>query len=117
MTPSWCRSARVNSCAKGGEMFACPTEPVIRVQLSDHYGQSRPPEWQAVYGTLRNGVEGMNGFVKDGARGALDDPERRWIRGVAPQSLFVAFLLFSANLRKIDSILAGQEAEGHCCVD
>ena len=53
----------------------------------------------------------MNGFVKDGAREALDDPERRRIRGVAPQSLFVAFLLFSANLRKIDSFLAGQEAE------
>jgi len=71
----------------------------------------KTPEWQAVYATLRNGIEGFNGYVKDGAREALDDPERRRIRGVAPQSLFVAFLLFSANLRKIDSFLAGQEAE------
>jgi len=77
------------------------------VQILPH----KTPEWQKVYGTLRNGVEGMNGFVKDGAREALDDPERRRIRGVAPQSLFVALLLFSANLRKIDSFLAGQEAE------
>jgi hypothetical protein len=30
---------------------------------------------------------------------------------VAPQSLFVAFLLFAANLRKIGSFLAKQEAE------
>jgi hypothetical protein len=31
--------------------------------------------------------------------GALhfDDPERRRIRGVAPQSVFVAFLLFAAT--------------------
>jgi hypothetical protein len=53
----------------------------------------------------------MNGFVKDGAREAIDDPERRRVRGVAPQSPFVAFLLVAANLRKIDPFLAKQEAE------
>jgi hypothetical protein len=67
-------------------------------------------EWQAVYGTLRNSVEGMNGFIKDGAREAVDDPERRRIRGVAPQSVFVAFLLCAANLRKIEAYLAEEEA-------
>ena len=56
-------------------------------------------EWHAVHDTLRNSVEGMNGFVKDGAREAADDPERRRIRGVAPQSVFMAFLLCAANLR------------------
>jgi hypothetical protein len=38
-------------------------------------------EWRVVYATLRNSVEGMNGFIKDGAREAVDDPERRRIRG------------------------------------
>jgi len=68
-------------------------------------------EWHAVYSTLRNSVEGMNAFIKDGAREAVDDPERRRIRGVAAQSLLVAFLLCAANLRKIDSYLAREEAE------
>jgi len=43
----------------------------------------KTPEWQKVYATLRNSVEGMNGFIKDGAREAIDDPERRRIRGAA----------------------------------
>ena len=66
--------------------------------------------WHAVYDTLRNSVEGMNGFIKDGAREAVDDPERRRIRGVAPQSVFVAFLLCAANLRKIEAYMAEEEA-------
>jgi hypothetical protein len=96
--PKICSQQSITRPPEAGAKFA---------QILPH----KTPEWQAVYGTLRNGVEGMNGFVKDGAREALDDPERRRIRGVAPQSLFVAFLLFSANLRRIDSFLAGQEAE------
>ena len=67
-------------------------------------------EWHAVYDTLRNSVEGMNGFVKDGVREAIDDPERRRIRGVAPQSVFVAFLLCAANLQKIEAHLIEEEA-------
>ena len=44
-----------------------------------------------MYATLRNSNEGMNGFIKDGAREAIDDPERRRIRGVAAQSVLVVF--------------------------
>ena len=71
------------------------------------------PEWHAMYATLRNSNEGMNGFIKDGAREAVDDPERRRIRGVAAQSVLVAFQLFAANLGKIDEFLAHREAEGN----
>ncbi len=79
------------------------------------YAQELPhesPEWHAMYATLRNSNEGMNGFIKDGAREAVDDPERRRIRGVAAQSVLVAFQLFAANMRKIDEFLAKKEAEG-----
>lgn len=58
-----------------------------------------------MYATLRNSIEGFNGFVKDGAKEALDDPERRRIRRVAAQSVFVALLLAAANLRKIAAFL------------
>ena len=67
-------------------------------------------EWHAHYATLRNSIKGMNGFVKDGAHEALDDPERRRVRGVAAQSVFIALLLMAANLRKIESFLAEEEA-------
>jgi len=62
-------------------------------------------EWHRAYATLRNSNEGMNGFIKDGAREAVDDPERRRIRGVAAQSVLVAFQLFAANIRKINEFL------------
>src|SRR5665213_2378713 len=68
-------------------------------------------EWRAAYVTLRSTNEGMNGFLKDGAREALGDPQRRRIRGVAAQSVFVALLLCAANLRKIESFLAQRAAE------
>lgn len=70
-------------------------------------------KWRAVYGSLRAGVEHMNGFVKDGSHEAIDDPERRRIRGVAAQSVFVALLLCAANLRKIDMYHAQAEAEAN----
>jgi hypothetical protein len=68
-------------------------------------------EWHAVYATLRNSNEGMNGFVKDGAQEAIDDPERRRIRGVTAQSTLVAFQLFAANMRKIDEFLQRKAAD------
>ena len=52
----------------------------------------------------------MNGYVKDGANEALGDPLRRRIRGVAAQSVFVAFLLAAANIRKIDTFMQEEAA-------
>ena len=64
----------------------------------------------AVYHTLRNSIEGMNGFAKDGAKEALGDPMRRRVRGVAAQSVFVAFQAAAANLRKIRRFVQEKEA-------
>ncbi len=69
------------------------------------------PEWQAHYATLRSSNEGMNGYVKDGAREAIDDAERRRIRGVAAQSVLVAFQLLAANIRKIERFLTTRAIE------
>jgi hypothetical protein len=68
------------------------------------YRQDLPyasPAWHARYATLRNTIEGLNGFVKDTAHEALAQPARRRVRGIAAQSLFTALLLMAANIRKI----------------
>ncbi|MGO8873556.1 MAG: hypothetical protein ACLQPH_19555 [Acidimicrobiales bacterium] len=63
------------------------------------------PEHRKVYATLRNAVEGMNGFLKDSAFEGMGDPQRRRVRGVAAQSVLVAFQILAGNLRKIDTFL------------
>jgi hypothetical protein len=68
-------------------------------------------EWHRTYATLRSSNEGMHGFIKDGAREAVDNPQRRRIRGVAPQSLLLAVQLMAANIRKITQFLAKRETE------
>jgi hypothetical protein len=68
------------------------------------YRQDLPygtPAWHARYATLRNTIEGLNGYVKDPARQALAQPGRRRVRGIAACSLFTALLLIAANIRKI----------------
>jgi hypothetical protein len=85
------------------QSITVPPEVGAKFAQSLLFGSDR---WHGVYATLRSSIEGMNGFIKDGAREAIDDPERRRIRGVAPQSLFVAFLLCAANFRKIEGFLA-----------
>jgi hypothetical protein len=90
--PTICSQQSITVPPEAGAKFA---QPLL-------YGSD---EWQAAYRTLRSTNEGMNGFLKDGAREALGDPQRRRIRGVAAQSVFVALLLLAANLRKIDRFL------------
>ena len=68
------------------------------------YRQDLPygsPAWQARYATLRNTIEGLNGYAKDPAHQALAQPGRRRVRGIAACSLFTALLLIAASIRKI----------------
>lgn len=57
--------------------------------------------WQRRYATLRNTIEGLNGYVKDPAHETLAAPGRRRVRGIAAQTIFCALLLMAANIRKI----------------
>ena len=80
------------------------TAITIAPDVGARYRQDLPyasPAWQARYATLRNTIEGLNGFVKDPAHEALAQPGRRRVRGIAAQSLFTALLLIAANIRKI----------------
>jgi hypothetical protein len=96
--PTICTQQSVTVPPEAGAKFA---QPLL-------YGSE---EWQAAYATLRSTNEGMHGYLKDGAREALGDPQRRRIRGVAAQSLFTAVLCWAGNLRKIEAFLARAAAE------
>jgi hypothetical protein len=60
-------------------------------------------EWHRTYSTDRNGIEGINGYLKDSSHEALGDAGNRRIRGMAGQFLLISMLAVSANLRKIQA--------------
>jgi hypothetical protein len=53
------------------------------------------------YNALRQSQEGLHGFAKDDAYEALGTPGKRRIKGRAAQSVFAAFLLAAAGIRKV----------------
>ena len=80
------------------------TAITIAPDIGARYRQDLPygsPAWHARHATLRNTIEGLNGYAKDPAREALAQPARRRVRGIAAQSIFTALLLTAANIRKI----------------
>ena len=80
------------------------TAITIAPGIGARYRQDLPygsPAWHKTYATLRNTIEGLNGYAKDPAHQALAQPGRRRVRGIAAQSLFTALLLAAANIRKI----------------
>ena len=95
------------------KVFQPPPEPprlctqaaiTIPPDVGARYRQDLPygsPAWHARYATLRNTIEGLNGYAKDPAHQALAQPARRRVRGIAACSLFTALLLMAANIRKI----------------
>ena len=80
------------------------TAITIAPDIGARYRQDLPygsPAWHQTYATLRNTIEGLNGYAKDPAHEALAQPGRRRVRGIAAQSIFTALLLMAANIRKI----------------
>ncbi len=61
----------------------------------------RSEKWYRHYGHARAVIESYNDFIKNGNKEALEDPDRRRVRGYARQALIVALMVFSANLRKL----------------
>ena len=80
------------------------TAITIAPDTGARYRQELPyasPAWHQRYATLRNTIEGLNGYAKDPAHQALAQPGRRRVRGIAACSLFTALLLMAASIRKI----------------
>ncbi|MER5909837.1 hypothetical protein ABT124_04855 [Streptomyces sp. NPDC001982] len=59
------------------------------------------PDWQKVYFRLRNSVEGYNGYAKNPLAEGIEAAGSRRIRGIAAQTILLAFQLAHANRRKI----------------
>jgi hypothetical protein len=66
-------------------------------------------EHYSVFNLLRQSQEGEHGRVKDEAYEALGTPGKRRTRGRAAQSIFTAFMLAAASVRKIRTFLAKAE--------
>jgi hypothetical protein len=67
--------------------------------------QYKSPDWQTIYATNRNAMEGFNGYLKDPNRNTMSAPGLRRARGRAAQQLLVSFLIAAANIAKIRSWL------------
>jgi hypothetical protein len=63
------------------------------------------PEWQKIYFRLRNSVEGYNGYAKNPLAEGIEAAGSRRIRGIAAQTILLAFQLAHANRRKVKSWL------------
>ncbi|NUQ97374.1 MAG: hypothetical protein HOY79_12770 [Streptomyces sp.] len=59
------------------------------------------PEWQKIYFRLRNSNEGYNGYAKNPLAEGIEAAGSRRIRGIAAQTILLAFQLAHANRRKI----------------
>lgn len=77
-----------------------PPEAGAKLWQPLQYGTA---EWQRVYFRLRNAIEGMNGFAKDPLRERIEPGGTRRIRGIAAQTILLAFQLAHANKRKLRS--------------
>ncbi|MFS4092213.1 hypothetical protein [Streptomyces sp. AF1A] len=58
-------------------------------------------EWQKVCFRLRNSVEGYNGYAKNPLAEGIESAGSHRIRGIAAQTILLAFQLAHANRRKI----------------
>lgn len=75
----------------------------IPPEAGSKHGQAlafESPEWSNAYHTLRSGVEGTNGYLKDPTNMNLESSGTRRVRGIAAVSFLVGFQLAASNLRK-----------------
>ena len=94
-------------CCQSSVVFT-ETVETAKFAQSLRYGSR---EWAETYKFDRNSIEGINGYIKHSANEALDSPQRRSVRGLAAQQVFVTMLAVSVNMRKLASFLAEEGRE------
>lgn len=61
--------------------------------------------WKALWSTLRNTVEGVNGYNKDPNWSDIEEAGRRRMRGFAAQAFLLACQILGSNIRKIETFM------------
>ncbi len=82
----------------GQRSITVPPEAGANLWQPLQYGRET---WQRIYFRMRNSVEGINGFAKDPLHEDLESSGTRRIRGIAAQTVLLAFQLGHANRRKL----------------
>jgi len=91
--------------AEPGPVCTNKASVTIPVEAGAKYAQAVPfqsARWQDVYHTPRNTIEGRNKWLKKSDAGAIAAPERRQMRGMAAQTLFIAMMVAADNLRVVE---------------
>ncbi len=68
-------------------------------------GGNGAPEWRSLWATLRNTVEGANGYLKDPNWSNIEEAGRRRLRGFAGQAFLLACQLLGSNIRKLETFM------------
>lgn len=89
----------------GGTVTVQPNELFPRYHQDMQFGTR---EWGELFGVARQSIESMNYQLKNASKGNARAGERRRVRGLAAQTLFVAALAVGVNLRKIEMWLAAE---------
>jgi hypothetical protein len=92
----------------GPPRICTQTSITIAPEHGTKHWQTHPygsAEWQKIYGTLRNSTEGMNGYAKNDSHEAIERTQSHRVRGIAAQTILLAFQLAHTNRRKINAWL------------
>ena len=104
--------AELDACCTNASSITFPLAPdprrsdsLARIAKYKQDLQYASAEWHAVFSTLRNTIEGFNGFAKSDTEEALEAAGRRRVRGYAWQAVLVAVMITASNIRKIKKFI------------
>lgn len=84
----------------------------IPVEAEAKYAQAlvwQSDEWKRAYSYPRSMNEARNGWLKDPEGGSIADRARRPMRGLAAQSVLLAFMIASENVRAVEAFLRAEQ--------
>ncbi|MEJ7634709.1 hypothetical protein [Aeromicrobium sp.] len=90
------------TCCTNQNSVTFPAEAGAKYRQELQYAT---PEWHALYSTLRNTIEGFNGYVKSPTDEDLEQAARRRMRGYTIQFILTTAMIAASNVRKIKSFV------------
>lgn len=84
----------------------------IPIEAEAKYAQAlvwQSDEWKLAYSYPRTMNEARNGWMKNSKGGSISDHARRPMRGLAAQSVLLAFMIASENVRAVEVFLRAEQ--------